>query len=252
MAIAFRAYTIQGGYGIEREATKPTGTVINDVMVALVGHDPNVAGTSVTQPAGWTQSGSTTTGKMHGYVYYKVATGAEPSIYTFITSYATDTVIVLASFSGTESTDPVLVDATWYQQSSLGKTHIAPSIYFPSPTGLLLCGFISQNSGDFTVPAGMTELADGHPTPWTVVALDSQDYASTGNTGIRQAVHSVTDYRLSMSMALRTSGDVIPPDEYNPSSAARVLMDDYAPFDTGLGADTTEDRWRAMVRRMKY
>ena len=187
MAIAFRAF-FNTSYAARTHTIvdKPTGTVDGDIMVVafFAGYSSsNPPDIVFTEPAGWTQIGTTTavtqggggfSGKM--WVGWKRAS-SEGADYTFThsTSYATQAVI--ASYSGClASGSPVDV---FTQNSGLTTTSTGLSVTTTVANTMLLYVAHNWTGSTAAAPSGMTERFDG------LINVDDEARASAGATSNR-------------------------------------------------------------------
>jgi hypothetical protein len=167
----------------------PAGVAADDVMIAhVVWHEHAPAG-SVTAP-GWTEIRLDNSGDhVRQSVFYKVATGSEPSTYTF-----TDTLDdwgsaagVIAAYTGVDVTDPIV---THSGQTGSGSSMIAPSVSIPESNTLLLALFVQFSEGDISPPTGMTErweLLAGEGGTAATAEGSEENRPSSGATGTRTA-----------------------------------------------------------------
>ncbi len=178
-AIAFRAAA--SGFGASSPGSvtiaKPTGTVLNDVMVATIAsRDLTV---SVTAPTNWilVNSVSQTSGGTNGMklsTYYKVATGSEPANYTWTFSGGTLEFHAggINTFSGVDTSSPIAGQAAQAAGDGSNYAFATPSITPTSGGAMLVTSFSNQNADVWTPPAGFTE------------SMDQQSPSSMAETGI--------------------------------------------------------------------
>jgi hypothetical protein len=166
---------------------RPAGLVAGDVMVAGVG----IRGTpTVTPPAGWTlirrDVAATYTTQA---LYYKVATAAEPSSYSWSFSAQVPAAGGIVAYQGVKTTAPVNAS------SGAGQSLDALSIVAPSVTttvaGARVVGFFSIGGGNsITPPAGMTERGEASSVAGSShVTWEDSDFTQTtaGATGPQTA-----------------------------------------------------------------
>ena len=197
MAIGVRAFSA----GSAGSITKPAGTIDGDVMVAMSVCDPDGTAATLTAPAGWTQIGGDGTSgtSIRGRIWRRVASG-EGASYSFGASGSTDCAVKIVSYTGVDTTTPILVVPSWAYGLSAGTSVVAPSVS-PGSAGTLVCLFGSQNAGNFSQPSGMTEIADSAPAGWAVSAVD-YEAVSSGATGTRTSTHSVSELWIAASLVL--------------------------------------------------
>ncbi|MDH4175781.1 MAG: hypothetical protein OEV97_18765, partial [Betaproteobacteria bacterium] len=177
--------------------------------------------TTVVPPAGWTLVNSieqTSGGGTGGfgnilYVYQRVATGAEPAVYTWRfggTPINNGAVGGIMSFSGVDTIAPIVAQAG--QSTPVAPTHTAPSINTLLETNTMLVGsFAANSSATWTPPAGMTEQVDvpSLPVPDALglsIEMGYEPRAAAGATGTRTATQStppVDDMGAAHLLALR-------------------------------------------------
>jgi MSHA biogenesis protein MshQ len=91
--------------------TKPSGTALNDVLIASVAVTPSSI--TITPPSGWTlvrrtnNAGPTSNSLA---VYYKVATGSEGASYAFNVTGATFGVGGIQGFTGVDTANPINIE----------------------------------------------------------------------------------------------------------------------------------------------
>lgn len=194
----------------------PTGTLLNDVMIATVAYRPcsSTSGaactTTISPPAGWTQLNTldhTTAGAAddgHGsrqFVYYRVATAAEPLSYTWYfggTPVHSGAVGGMVSFTGVDTSSPIVTSGqqstpTGFTGNSSAET---PIINTGTVTNtMLVSSHVINSSGTWTPPGGMTERVDiASRAPNNVLGLsleiNTEPRAAAGSTGSRLATLS--------------------------------------------------------------
>jgi len=85
---------------------KPTGTALNDVLVAAF----TCNSVTVTPPSGFTEFASTSNSTLFTRLYYKVAGGSEPATYTWGTSANGPIHVALTAWRGCDTADPIAND----------------------------------------------------------------------------------------------------------------------------------------------
>jgi hypothetical protein len=207
----------------------PPGTLANDIMIASIAGRPcsgasgGACTTTITPPVGWTPVNSfnqTTGGGTGGfgnvlYVYRRIATGAEPADYTWRfggTPVNNGAVGGILSFSGVDTTNPIVADAG--QTTPSATSHAAPSIDTGAETSTMLVATHAANSSTtWTSVEGMTEAVDGAslavPNGLGIsMAVYHQAQAAAGATGTRTAQYSsgaAADTGAAHLLALRPS-----------------------------------------------
>src|SRR3989442_940430 len=147
---------------------KPPGTVAGDVMIASIAFGLDTP--TITPPAGWTlvrrvTSSSKTTGYYSMAIFWRAADASDASVssYVFDISNATNGWVGgIQSFSGVDTTNPIVVDGGQVTASS--TTHATPSgLTTGAVANTLLVTTHMVNNGNvtgWTAPAGMTETLD--------------------------------------------------------------------------------------------
>lgn len=189
----------------------PTGTAVNDVMVASIAMRPcsNNSGaactTTITAPAGWTLvrlTDTTTGGGTDGYgsrlwVYRRAVTGSEPASYTWSFGGAlpqTGAVGGILSFTGVNTSNPIAAESG--QVTASGTSHATPGISTGTVANtLLVTSHASNASARWTPPGGMTERVDAasRTAPNNLgisIEVNTQSQAAAGTSGIKTASYS--------------------------------------------------------------
>jgi hypothetical protein len=241
----------------------PPGTVLGDVMVASIAVRPCTAAASpctvtVGTPAGWTlvsttdQTGGGSVGDRLA-VYWRVATAVDPGA-TYTWSFAgapvhTGAVAGIASFSGVDTTSPVLVSAGQATPSS--RSHAAPSVITGTQTDTMLVSSHAANAAaSWTAPAGMTEAVDVASLPltnnlgislemnWQTQALAAP---APGGTGTRTATFSNPPNANTGTTHMLALRPLVTLAHYNIAAAANpVATCDYAQI-TFTGHDASDN-----------
>lgn len=200
MAIAFRAATTRAGDVNSGSTTvaRPSGLVVDDVMIAVVARSQTAASVTSFSASGWTSAGffagSSSTPPMA--VLWKVATAADVSASSFsFTSNGFSSNdqfnIHCLAFSGVHKTTPIQVAPVRTDTSGGPSTATAPSV---SPTGEALlvsvwAGMVynsTSNAYTWAPPASMTLRSD-QGGQWLHHAVATEARAAAGATGTRVA-----------------------------------------------------------------
>lgn len=189
---------------------KPTGTIAGDVMVASIAATPDTVG--ITPPSGWTivqNTVQTEDAGSHLITYYKIATGSEPANYSWSFSVShTGAVGGIATFSGVDTTSPIVSSASRAENGNTAVDHTAPSIT-AGTDDMLVTVHEYQSSGTWTPPGGMAEAVDKYSAATTGangVSLEMNYLllSSAGATGTKVATASNNgDEGASHSLALK-------------------------------------------------
>jgi len=144
---------------------KPPGTVAGDVMIASIAFAPSTG--TITPPAGWNLVRRIDSGTTYSLVIYqRVADASDASVssYTFVSVATNGWVGGIQSFSGVDTTSPIVVDGGQVTASS--TTHATPSgLTTGAVANTLLVTTHMVNRGTitgWTPPAGMTKTLDFH------------------------------------------------------------------------------------------
>jgi hypothetical protein len=156
---AFRAAASATTTGATLTITKPSGTAVNDVLVASVAVTPSTA--AIMPPSGWTlvrrmnNTGPTSNSLA---VYYKAAGSSEPASYAWSVGGSSFTVGGIQGFTGIDTASPLDIENG--QSIASGTTHAAPSITTTVANAMLVASHAFASSQSWTPPSGMTESFD--------------------------------------------------------------------------------------------
>ena len=192
----------------------PAGTLANDVMIASISTAPDT--TVVSSPSGWTlirQITQSNTNSSKLSTYYKVASGSEPTSYTWSLSGAgfSGAAGGMASFVGVDTTSPI--DAETGVATPSGRDHDAPSVTTTLADGMLVTVHEMATSATWTPPSGMTEIVDAAsltPTDANGISIEMnyEIRATAGATGTKSARSSANagfsrDFGATQSISLK-------------------------------------------------
>jgi hypothetical protein len=178
--------TSQGDNGLYQTpdtatVSAPTSIASGNLLVAQVTHDPGV---TITPPSGWSlyQSVSGSSGAILK-IYWKYATGSEPSTYVFTPSSSSSVLLVaILNLSGTDPTTPFngyFSNSPTTATVTVGSTSGTPSIATILGCLPIAISAIPQlNPSNSGSPTGLT-------SGWTGQILnvveDSSNYTTTSN-----------------------------------------------------------------------
>ncbi|MEE9270084.1 MAG: hypothetical protein V3V49_07470, partial [Candidatus Krumholzibacteria bacterium] len=94
------------------DITKPSGTVEDELLIAIIQSEKNSA---INSPAGWTVIADALDGNKNQArtkVFYKVAGPSEPTLYTFTSSDNKKGLGAILRYSGNDPTDPIDVSGS--------------------------------------------------------------------------------------------------------------------------------------------
>jgi hypothetical protein len=165
---------------------RPT-TLAGDVLIFYM---LTVSSVVVTVPEGWTPVSDTVNSGQRLFLASKIATGSEPTSYTFTTTGTSFRSWWCASYRGaTTVTAGALATGTWGPSSA-----VAPQISMPSQ-GILIAALCNvaggSNQSVSTPPTGMDSRIVLTNTVYCLSTYDKLDQAA-GATGTRTAVWTGT------------------------------------------------------------
>lgn len=167
--IEFRAASFMGAAaGTDAVGTEPSGTVQNDVMVALVECDGN--GRSITAPSGWTQLFTGTGGTSFSYWLGYIVRGASAPALTWTWSPTGSTwrELVIATFSGVDTASPIDASAQASVTTTASPNPPAVTAGDAAALAIAVCNlWAGSGAGGWTPPSGYTirnNNAAGHET----------------------------------------------------------------------------------------
>lgn len=143
-------------------ATKPTGTVQNDVMITFL---MNYDAAPISAPSGWTQIAlvDNTAVSLRLYAYYKVAGASEPSSYSWGLDPGLDLAagVVIQTFRGVDTSSPIGGSVT--AQHATNEALASGSLNVTTSTAWLVAGDCCRHTGttDCTVTPG-SPMVDRH------------------------------------------------------------------------------------------
>lgn len=148
IAVVSSSTALGGTATTSQVVNAPAGVVSGNVLLAQTIALPGTGNTVTTSaPSGWVKIGTAITSNKYSMTeFYKVATGAEPSTYTFTFSAAATKAIGITAFSGVDNTNPIDVQSTQINTSSTTQT--APSVSATYNTDMIvpLWGYQSNQS----------------------------------------------------------------------------------------------------------
>lgn len=198
MAIARRAITVTSSATANSVVVnKPTGTVDGDVMIAVFNHATGTTDMALTAPAGWTVIGTAgINGDLNGKAWYKVAS-SEGASYTFTSSTSNDGVIMIASYSGVNTTTPINTSAQNYPAATSATCSIAVTTTAANCMLVMIAIADTAAAETMTWTGSMTEFQDGTYAATFLVMAGAQEQTTTATTYTRVATKSGTARRLS-------------------------------------------------------
>ncbi|MDA3970011.1 MAG: hypothetical protein PF442_01530 [Desulfobulbaceae bacterium] len=186
------------------------GTNYGDVMLAQISF--NAAYTMTTVPAGWTLKDTKTSGTITQAIYYKVATGAETSTYTWTASGKHKWAGGIIAYRGVDTASPIHVYGGQANVSSRSVT--APSL----PTTVdstMLVGFFGTDivttfSGVIPpgIPPGMAKVYSDNSGGGVTIFASDETWPTAGDTGNRVATAAATAVNIGHLVALKPATSV--------------------------------------------
>jgi hypothetical protein len=225
MAVAVRSSTqnVRANGVSSISVTKPTGTADGDLLVAIMGSDPDALSTALTAPAGWTLQGTSPAGGNNtaGFMKFWTHTAAsEPSSWTFGTANTSDCHVTVLAITGANNASPIDGSPAWVSDvSSLNTSHVIPTITV-SQTNSLRIGATNMidTSGTtgtttWTAPAGWTSDS---PSPtaasYAQLGVFHKLLTSSGSTGTATATSGTATFppgEMLLSFAVAANNGVI-------------------------------------------
>ena len=179
---------------------RPAATT-GDVMVAIIA----TAGAALSAPAGWKHVGVTATTGVSTSVWWRTATGSDPSSWTFTLASSQKAAGRIVAYSGAHQTDLIDVVATAVNPSSTSQP--APQVTTTDANRMILSIVSVPTNTSFTPAASSTERVDiagtaGAPTITVEMANHNQDVAG-GPSAQRTPIGAVAAIGAVMTVALR-------------------------------------------------
>lgn len=181
-AIAFRAVaSVSNTSSASIIISKPTGTVTDDVMVAILySNDPSTVSSA---PAGWTllsSLASTGAWTCTGYIYYKVATASEGATYTWGLSGAVRNSGAISSYSGVSTVNPINANRSQINDTTV-NVPVASITTTAANTMLVFAAVVDQAFAvTYTQPSGMTKDLDTNSAGPMIMAHAEVAAGATG------------------------------------------------------------------------
>ena len=177
--------------------TKPTGTIDDDVMVAII--TCNNSGQTVTPPAGWTslQKDGTSYGATTE-IFWKLAS-SEGVEYTFTIGTEARNTGVIASFSGCDIAD-VIDGSTVNNSSSTNQVALGITTGTDNVMLVFLGGLDTSSTRTWTPPSGFDEAIETDSVAPAEISYGIQE--SQGASGDKTAVISGSSSGISSLVSL--------------------------------------------------
>lgn len=208
MTIAIRSsskVSVASGGATSAVITVPAGTVDGDELILFAGPTYNTH--VLTDPAGWTALGSTSTNGSYGMKSYRRVASSEPANYT------------LSWANNTQDLDVVMVclqnpDASTPYDSTAGNSAInngssttaaGTAIVTTHPNEMVVCGYHFKNASAFTPAAGQTLAQNASASSAFSLVVTYGLQASAGTTGTEAATLGTASVNIVQISAYNSS-----------------------------------------------
>ena len=177
----FSSFTVKTHSGQSTDVDKPIGTVSGDLLLACIGWE--YSSKTPVPPSGWTLVQSFTGSGKSAAIYYKVATGSEPSTYTWGLSSSGDSFIVhIARYLNIDNDNPINASAKTQGNST---TAVAPSVT-TNVNGCIIVRFCSSSFNEHnpeltSTPATQRDIES--IADWSSQGFSDSTQESAGATG---------------------------------------------------------------------
>lgn len=195
----------------------PSGIVAGELLIAHVFvRYVGTAFSMTTRPTGWNiidEWSSNTTGGV-SCLYWKEATGSEPSSYTWIGNQSQASIVSIGRLPGASTTNPINVAAQRFTESTTSNSHAMPSVS-PTVANTMYVGVFTVNSSFVgvsnwgTLTAGwVLTTGTGQNTRGSLGGFES--IPATGATGTRTVTTSDVFQGISQAMSIAPAGTPTP------------------------------------------
>jgi hypothetical protein len=180
----------------------PSVVESGDVLIAEVAVRGKPA---IAKPAGWVfLRSNVSTAPQKQSLYYRVATGTEPTSYTWTFSNPKAAAGGILDYSGVNTSTPI--DAHAGQANGRSTSLTAPSIQTTVTGDAVIAFFDITRNNQVTPPTSMTErfeVASNTVSPYLTAECADQIMATAGATGGRIATASLAGVNIGQLVALR-------------------------------------------------
>ncbi|MCH9034472.1 MAG: hypothetical protein IID42_08210, partial [Planctomycetes bacterium] len=189
---------------INLDIAKPTGTVENDLLIAVISNEKGTIDT----PAGWTVIATALDGNRNQSrttVFYKVAGPSEPSLYTFTSTNNKKASGAILRYSGIDPSSPIDVSA-FATGSSINPT--APDVTTTVDSTRVVRLFGARKGPDATdpYPPGTTGRFAIDAAGKAASGAADAAQASAGATGTAAFLLSAADGWVAVTVAIKLGG----------------------------------------------
>lgn len=205
-AVTFRAAATGNNAGGSTTLSigMPSGTVQNDVMIAVISVRGGT-GVTITPPSGWNLINSaTSTTVLKSSTYYKVAGASEAGPYSFGFSSSQKASGVISGYSGVDTTAPV--NANDFQTTSSDVLLNAPVVTTTVPNTVLVKAYSTAINTTISAGSGATlrgqDASTGTANTCTTSAIEDEGYTDVGTTFASQADANAAAVNIGHTVAL--------------------------------------------------
>lgn len=186
----------------------PLGTTSGDYLLAVQVSDKRGSLSAMTAPTGWLLLDSTSRSDV-GFVkvWRKIATGSEPTEYTFVDSTSAHSSAIIVGLTGYDPSQPLAVTPTFSNGAS-STTHTAASVTGVAG-GMLITAHIAGTNGTTrsytSIPSGMTRAQDSALSSggYILLGVYYQALPGAGATGSKIATCSTSAPFITMSLVVQ-------------------------------------------------
>ena len=213
-AISYRsATTANNGAGASSlDLSTPAGVQADDVLIAVVGVRGG-AGTTITTPSGWSLINSTNyNSNLLSSIYYRIASGSEPSSTSFAFSSSEKASGVMAAYTGVDTSSPI--NAQDVQSNASSSTLTTPSVTTTTNDTMLVAAYGFARNTTLTEGSGMTlrgqdSSTGGGGTTRTTSGLQDVIQSSAGSTGSKSMTASNSTVNIGHIIALKPANSIV-------------------------------------------
>lgn len=198
-APAFRAKNdanTAGATAASITVNKPTGTVDDDILIAIVNHTTGSSFTTVTAPSGWTLLDERTQNDgenaYRATAYWKKA-ASEGASYTWTPAVSAYMAAGISCYSGGDVTTPINAHSVNFSATSTTSNVCSAITTTVADTMLVALAASGWWDNTWTPPSGMTERVDtAVGSDWGSVSIADVTQVATGTTGTKTFTSSVS------------------------------------------------------------
>lgn len=183
--------------------TAPASIVSGNLLLAFAFYGATSAAYTWSAPSGWSSLASNYPGTDAGgtAIFYKYATGSEPSTYTFTLSTAFYGSVLILQYNNIQPSSSFDGSAAFYNGSSLGASYPAPSVTATYSNETLITFYASYDGVSVSSgPSGMTQREIA--TASAVIGVAYDEVVPSGATGTETLTFSSSYYGMAASVLL--------------------------------------------------